>query len=369
MTDLTPRPTAHRDHLDEDGRLPVLPRTDPIARLPIVILYPHNRCNCRCVMCDIWQDTRRQELSAAEVAGWLPEWKTLGVARVVLSGGEPLMHSHLWDLCQEVQSAGLGITVITTGLLLKRSAAWLVRYCDDVVVSLDGPEAVHDRIRNVPRAFRRLADGVAAVKEADLTVRVTGRCTVQRLNFRMLRATVSAAREIGLDGISFLAVDISTEAFNRPGGWPEERATAVALTAEDIPDLGAELDALERDCESDFVEGFIVESPTKLRRRLEQYLASLVGLAEFAPNHCNAPWVSTVIESDGTMRPCFFHAPLGNVRDTGSIRGVLNSEAAVRWRQGLDVAQNEICRRCVCTLALSQDLSAVPRYGDRGHAE
>lgn len=368
MTELTPRPTAHRDHLTEDGQAPVLPRRDPITELPIIILHVHSRCNCRCVMCDIWQDTRRQEITAAEVAGWLPEWKALGVARVILSGGEPLMHSHLWDLCGELRSAGLGITTITTGLLLKRSASSLVQYCDDVVVSLDGPESVHDRIRNVPGAFQRLSDGVAAVRGADRSVRLTGRCTVQRLNFRTLRDTVSAARDIGLDAISFLAADVSTEAFNRPDGWPPDRAATVALNRDEIPELRAELEALEQEHTRDFHDGFIVESPAKLRRRLLQYFEALVGSSDFAPNYCNAPWVSTVVETDGTVRPCFFHAPLGNVREAGSIAKVLNSDTAVGWRQSLDVARNEICRRCVCTLALRQGHSGVQRYGDHGHA-
>ena len=97
MTVLAPRPRP------EEGTAAVLPRLDPITRLPILILYPHSRCNCRCLMCDIWRDRGRQEISAAEVAGWLAEWRALGVRRVVLSGGEALLHDHLWDLCALLQ--------------------------------------------------------------------------------------------------------------------------------------------------------------------------------------------------------------------------------------------------------------------------
>ena len=100
---------------------PVLPKTDPIARLPILILYPHSRCNCRCLMCDIWRDARRDELTAADVERWLPGWRELGVERVVLSGGEALLHSHLWELCGLLREAGIGITLLTTGLLLART--------------------------------------------------------------------------------------------------------------------------------------------------------------------------------------------------------------------------------------------------------
>jgi Fe-coproporphyrin III synthase len=354
MTTLAPRPTQSTY---EDAR-PPLPRVDPITQLPILILFPHSRCNCRCVMCDIWRSTTKSELAADDVARWIEEWRELGVRRVVLSGGEALMHSHLWQLCDVLRAADIGITLLSTGLLLRRHAAELVRRCDDVVVSVDGPQSVHDAIRNVPRGYERLADGVAAVKAANATVQVTGRCTIQRANFHVLRATVAAARSIGLDRISFLAADVSSDAFNRPGGWDDARATQVALDASDLPLLAAEIDALERECAADFQSGFIAESPDKLRRRLTQYYSALLGAGDFFPNDCNAPWVSSVIESDGTVRPCFFQPPLGNIHTAGGLTAILNSADAIAWRRGLDVRRNAICRKCVCTLSLRDSASA-----------
>jgi MoaA/NifB/PqqE/SkfB family radical SAM enzyme len=307
MTTLAPAPRP------QAVEAPPLPRLDPIARLPILILFPHSRCNCRCLMCDIWREKRKDELTAADVERWLPEWRALGVERVVLSGGEALLHSHLWDFCALLREAGIGITLLSTGILLTRDAAELVRWCDDVVVSLDGPRDVHDHIRNLPRAYEKLAEGVAAVRAADPAVTITGRCTVQRANHRELRATVRASHELGLERISFLAADVSSEAFNRPGGWEAERATGIALGADDLPALAAELAALEREHAADFASGFIAESPEKLHRRLYRYFAALVhggNLDDFPVVECNAPWVSSVVEADGTVRPCFFQPAL-----------------------------------------------------------
>ncbi|MEP7001301.1 MAG: radical SAM protein [bacterium] len=350
MTVLLPQPAPNAI---EAPRL-ALPRLDPITRLPILILFPHSRCNCRCVMCDIWRSTTRTELATSDVARWIDEWRALGVERVVLSGGEALLHSELWRFCDVLRAAEIGITILSTGLLLRRHAADLVLRCDDVVVSLDGPQAIHDVIRNVPRAYARLAEGVAAVKAADARVVVTGRCTIQRNNYARLRAVVAAAHSLGLDRISFLAADVSTDAFNRPSGWDDERAGQVALEHADLPLLAAEIDALELECANDFASGFIAESPLKLRRRLSQYYSALLGGGEFYPNECNAPWVSSVIESDGTVRPCFFQPPLGNIHAAGSLGEILNSAEAVAWRKGLDVQRDAICRKCVCTLSLGE---------------
>jgi MoaA/NifB/PqqE/SkfB family radical SAM enzyme len=351
MTRLVPRPVP--DSLSVEIALaPPLPCQDPITALPLVVLYPHSRCNCRCVMCDIWRAREREEVAPEEVAAWLEEWRHLGVQRVVLSGGEALMHRRIWEMCAVLRDAGIAITILSTGLLLRRHAEELVRYCDDVVVSLDGPPEVHDDIRRVPGAFMRLAEGVAAVKDADPAVRVSGRCTVQRANFRELRATVAAARIARMDRISFLAADVSSEAFNRPGGWDVERVSEVALRPDDLPLLAEEIRLLEEECADELASGFISESASKLRRRLYDHFAAVHGGPPAGPAHCNAPWVSTVIEADGTVRPCFFQPPLGNLRQAGSLDAVLNSDEARRWRAGLDIERDAICRRCVCSLSL-----------------
>jgi radical SAM protein with 4Fe4S-binding SPASM domain len=60
-----------------------------------------------------------------------------------------------------------------------------------------------------------------------------------------------------------------------------------------------------------------------------------------------------VIESDGTVRPCFFQPPLGNIHEAGGLAAILNSPESVAWRRGLDTHRDAICRRCVCTLSLA----------------
>ena len=51
------------------------------------------------------------------------------------------MHSRLWEICDGLHRAGIGVTLLSTGLLLRRHAAEVARYSDDVVVRPD----VHTR--------------------------------------------------------------------------------------------------------------------------------------------------------------------------------------------------------------------------------
>lgn len=314
-----------------------------LERLAILILYPHARCNCRCVMCDIWKTTDAGEVSAEELARHLDDIDALGVEQVVFSGGEPLMHADLFRLAAMLRERGVRTTLLTTGLLLRRYAQEAVDGLDEIIVSLDGPQSVHNRIRRVPDAYWHLYRGVEAVRGLDAAFPLHGRCTVQRENREALRATVRAARRMGLSSLSFLAADLDSEAFNRPGGWDAEKRAEVGLTPAEADELECETEALLAERAADVESGFVRESPEKLRR----IVRSLRGERE-APR-CTAPWVSAVLETDGTLRPCFFHPPIGNWRETG-LREALNGPAAVAFRERLDVASDPVCRGCVCSL-------------------
>ncbi len=313
--------------------------------LPVLILYPHSRCNCRCVMCDIWKADSRQEISAAELERHGEDIARLNVQWVVFSGGEPLMHSDLFRLCRFLRERKIRTTLLSTGLLIERHANRVAECLGDAIVSLDGPSEIHDAIRRVPRAFDRLAAGVMALHQRNPGFAVSARSTIQTLNCAHLRATVGAARGLGLRSISFLAADLTSEAFHRVA-WSSERQNRVALTRDQISVLEAEVNAL---IDSGQCGSFVVESPEKLRRIVDHFRAHL-GLRHPVAPLCNAPWVSAVLESDGVVRPCFFHPPIGTVADGATLAEVLNSPAAVSFRRNLDVATNNVCRRCVCSL-------------------
>lgn len=313
--------------------------------IPIVILYPHSRCNCRCVMCDIWKNPAAQEISGDDLERYVKDFERLSVEWVVLSGGEPLMHSDLFRFCSLLRSRGIRITILSTGLLLERHARRITECVDDLIVSLDGPPAVHDRIRGVRGAFAWMARGVEAVLRLNPKFPVSARSTVQRANFRHLRETAAAARKLGLKSISFLAADVTSQAFNRPDGWTAQRQGEIALTSDELPLLECELEALIAEWQG---TGFVLESPEKLRRIARHFRAHL-GLCEPAAPCCNAPWVSAVIEADGTVRPCFFHRAIGNIKQGGLLH-VLNGPEALAFRASLDVTRDPTCRRCVCSL-------------------
>jgi MoaA/NifB/PqqE/SkfB family radical SAM enzyme len=318
-----------------------------LSELPILILYPHSRCNCRCIMCDIWKRTEAEEISESELLEHLRDIERLKVRQVVFSGGEPLMHSDLFRLARPLHERGITTTLLTTGLLLDARAAAVAACFDEVIVSLDGPEPVHDHIRRVPGAFAHLRAGVHVLRQAGCGV-IGARSTVQRENFRQLDQTVAAAAALGLDWISFLAADVTSEAFNRPGGRALGEQRHIALDVAETAELDQVIDELIAHRRGEIDSRFVREAPEKLRAIVAHFRA-LNGAVEPRAPKCNAPWVSVVVESNGEIRPCFFHPVVGNLRLQG-LEGGLNSPRAVAFRASLDIASDPICRRCVCSL-------------------
>lgn len=332
--------------------------TNRITALPIVILMPHSACNCRCVMCDIWKGNKNiKQLTANEIQPLLTSLKKLGTKQVLISGGEALLHKDFFTLCALLKNQGLHITLLSTGLLLKKNADNLLSLIDDIIVSLDGDAATHDAIRNIQGAFAALNEGVQYLKSCKPSFSISARTVIHRLNFKVWPAIIKTAKQMGVDTISFLPADVSSEAFNRKILWTTERQYQIALSKEELPPLQEILDNIVCNFEEDFKHRFIAESPLKLQQIVTYYKA-IHGLCAYPFRKCNAPWVSTVIEPDGSVRPCFFHPPTGNIH-TDSLHQIVNNDASMQFRQSLDMEQNPICQRCVCSLNLPPRMSPV----------
>jgi Fe-coproporphyrin III synthase len=326
-------------------------KTDVIRALPIVILMPHSACNCQCVMCDIWKDNKNlKQLSKEDISGLLSALKKFGTKQVVMSGGEAMLNQKFFTFCQMIREHGIQVCVLSTGLTLKRNAEQLVKWTNEVIVSLDGDSECHNRIRNIPNAFEKLKEGVQYIKQLKPLFKVTARTVIHRMNFTQWPSIIDAAREIGVSQISFLPADVSSHAFNREILWTDARQHEILLRKDELIDLKNILDQLVIKYKPEFDQRFIAETPEKLRK-IYDYYAAFYQLNEFPCKKCNAPWVSTVIEADGTVRPCFFHEPLGNIREN-SLDRILNADKSIRFRKNLDMDADATCKKCVCYLNL-----------------
>jgi len=302
-------------------------------------------------MCDIWKDNKNlKQLTDLDVSILLCSLKKFGTQQVVMSGGEALLNPNFFRLCEILKDQNIKISLLTTGLSIKGNAVQILNWIDDVIVSLDGDEQLHDAIRNIPNAFTKLKDGVRFIKDISPNYKITARTVIHRLNFRNWEAIIYEAKQMGLDQVSFLPADVSSHAFNRQMAWTEPKQHEILISIKELAELQEIINRILKNNAADFESRFIAESPEKIQQ-IYEYYSAFYGLNPFPFKKCNAPWVSTVIEADGSVRPCFFHEVIGNIRDS-SLDLILNSEPAIAFRKTLDMSKNETCVKCVCSLNL-----------------
>jgi MoaA/NifB/PqqE/SkfB family radical SAM enzyme len=318
--------------------------------LPLVIFYPTGRCNSRCVSCDWWKQSGADDLTLDEIRGIAAALPALGTRVVAFSGGEPLLRPEVFAAAGAFRAHGMTLHLLTSGVLLERFAERVACHFARVCVSLDAPTGpLYERIRGVD-ALATVRRGIGKLRQLAPQVPLTARATLHRSNFRELPRLIELARSLQLDGISFLPADVSSLGFGRTSAPGETERGRLALSRDEIAEFETTIEQTIAVHEADFASGFVAETPDKLRR-LPRYYAAVAGDEPFPAVSCNAPWVSVVVEANGSVRPCFFHGSLGNVRDT-PIAAIVGGNLRA-FRGSLDVGADPVCVRCVCSLKTS----------------
>ncbi|MBB5065677.1 GTP 3',8-cyclase MoaA [Granulicella mallensis] len=137
-----------------------------------------DRCNYRCVYCRTGEEgAQYSELPIVDYTRILRVFVSLGIEKIRLTGGEPLLRQGLLDLIRETaqlrpafSDAPLDIALTTNGHLLAPLARLLREAgLSRITVSMDAvdPETF-TRITRVPGSFERVRDGIRAAQDAGL---------------------------------------------------------------------------------------------------------------------------------------------------------------------------------------------------------
>ena len=157
--------------------------------LRYLLVHLTSRCNLSCAHC-YCGEAGSEDLSAFRFRRMLEEFEAGGGLRLILSGGEPLLHPFFWQLNDMLPSYDVRVVLCTNGTLLDRRAAMRLN-AHEVQVSLDGLEASNDAVRG-PGSFRRALAGLRVAREVGLQVSVASTVNAFNLHdFRELAALVA----------------------------------------------------------------------------------------------------------------------------------------------------------------------------------
>jgi len=135
-------------------------------------------CNYKCVYCRTGEvGAQYPELRIEEYLRLIRLFVDLGITKVRLTGGEPLLRRGLVELVRELahmrtfDGQRLDLALTTNGHLLDSLAAPLkAAGLNRVTVSMDAVDApTFERITRIPGSFKKVLAGIRAAREAGLT--------------------------------------------------------------------------------------------------------------------------------------------------------------------------------------------------------
>jgi len=127
------------------------------------------RCNLACGHCYLGP-AQAVDLPLEQIAALVREFEAMGGLRLMLSGGEPLLHPRWSEINAILAALPLRRVLLTNGLLL-RGSVLAELHCEEVQISLDGAQAGHDRLRG-PGSFAGALAAAQAVRDSgrDLSI-------------------------------------------------------------------------------------------------------------------------------------------------------------------------------------------------------
>jgi len=140
---------------------------------PLFVSYGiTGRCNMKCAFCDWWK-MNVPELPTRKALAVIDEVCNLGVPFFDFSGGEPLMRRDLSVLAKRAASHGCLVSMNTNGsLLTDERATEIADSFDVVVVSLDGPEELHDKNRGMKGTYNKAIEAIKMLRAHGVKVGV-----------------------------------------------------------------------------------------------------------------------------------------------------------------------------------------------------
>jgi len=331
-----------------------------------IVLGVNNICNLHCKMCDVGTGYDQSNF-AVNLVGTHPVNMPLELIKRVIDDvaenfpgakigyafTEPLIYPHLIESLQYARSKKLYTAVTTNALTLVKCADDLCEAgLNDLFISLDGPEEIHNFIRGHKSSFQRACDGMKKVFLNANRPNVSVFCTITEWNINQLKRFVDffadwPLKQIGLMHTNFTPEHVVKHHNSMYGkSYP---ASVSNITETDIGSMDMQVLWNEivkiRSASYPFRVSFSPELSSI--RELEVFYKMpeiLIG------KKCTDIFRNIMIKSDGSVIPAHgrcYNLPIGNIYEN-SIGEIWNSRVVSKFRKDITKAGGlfPACSRC-----------------------
>lgn len=162
-------------------------------------------CNLKCSFCHRanFENEFYDYQNIEQTIGLLKEH---AITNVIISGGEPLLHPHFFDIVKRLREEKFEIDVCSNGVLFDDNKLVTLRnFLSEISISLDGYEpGRHDQMRGLKGSFEKTIINIKKLIEHGFDVHIT---TVVDSQFAgEIVKTVDFLNALGIKTVSFLGL-------------------------------------------------------------------------------------------------------------------------------------------------------------------
>jgi radical SAM protein with 4Fe4S-binding SPASM domain len=331
-----------------------------------IVLGVNNICNLHCKMCDVGIEYTASnfyqnlmgtsplnmpiELTKEifdQVSKFYPKTK-IGYAFT-----EPLIYPHLIDSLNYANEKKLYTSITTNALTLKQKAKEICKAgLNDIFISLDGPEQIHNHIRGHNRSFQKAIEGIEELLGYAQRPNISIFCVITEWNIGNLKEFADYFKKFPLKQLGFMHTnftpDFIVENHNKIYG-AKYPATVSNTEQIEISKMNLKI-LLEEIIEIKRMNYFfeVTFSPDIIdEEKLDEFYnhpEKLIGKI------CNDVYRNIMIKSDGSVIPAHgrcYNLNIGNIYNN-SLKEIWNSKVISEFRKDLMDAGGLLpaCSRC-----------------------
>lgn len=323
-----------------------------------------NQCNLHCTMC--WQNDRsvRSYISYDKICDILNDISHLGKPPIYLWGGEPLLHPDIIKIIRAVKSYGLFCIINTNGTMLKKLSGEIINFPPDmIIVSIDGTEELHDKIRGKAGIYKDIIEGMKLINAQKKHKPIFAiNCVITEANYEVLEEVEKLRETVGASFLEYQLLMFYSK---------KEKNSYKNFYGEKFDIIPKSIDGYIETCGNiDFnklwnIIDRIQNTPHSRTRLFPYKINSMEKLMNYIDDpqkicnqHCSNIENTLWVESDGEVYPCsnFTDFSIGNIyRD--NVTELWNNEKFLYFRDTLNKGLLSICGRC-CDMYKTDKLQA-----------
>lgn len=330
-----------------------------------LVLGVNNICNLHCKMCDVGTQSLDTNF-AVNLVGTDPlhmpmtlferivdqTKKYFPTTKLGYAFTEPLVYKHLEESLDYANRSGLFTSITTNALNLRQKSDILVRGgLDELFISLDGPQDIHNEIRGHKSSHQRALEGIEALQsKSNIPISIYG--VITEWNIGHLKAFLDELKPYKLKHVGFLhsnfitpeSAKLHNEVFGAKYFATPSNVEEVSFEAFDLQALSEELSEI---MQTKYPFPTSVTPPIIDREKMDIYYhkpQQKVGQA------CLDVFNNIMIKSDGSVIPAHgrcFNRTMGNVY-TETLKEIWNSSELIELRKALQTNGGLLpaCTRC-----------------------